>query len=429
MDLVGLGVLFALVAVNAVFVAAEYALVTVRRTRIQQLVEEGRIGARVVQQAIQNLDTMIAAIQVGITMVSLAIGWAGEPALSGFFLAAVSFVPEPYLSTFAHTVATLLSFVAATAITVVLGELTPKTIARQRSEQTALLLIPPLVIFERVLHPFVWLLTAAGRLVQRLLGLTPEEDATQHIHSVEELRLLVEASGEAGVLGAEQEQMVERIFDFTLWKAHEVMVPRTQMDAVPVDITLAALIDLTTTTRHTRYPVYQDTVDNIIGVIHVKDLITLTARGAVAASFNVGSLMQDVLMAPETISANRLLSLMRQQRRHLVERIVGEVHDEFETAEEAIAPLPDGTFRVKGMVPVRDIEERFDLEVEDEMIDTIGGLVFAELGRQAAVGDAVTIQGVRMEVTEIDGLRINLVRVWPRMEHPAPDEARDAGVA
>lgn len=450
MDLIGLGVLLALVAINATFVAAEFALVTVRRTRIQQLVEEGSMGARVVQQAIHNIDTMIAAIQVGITMVGLAIGAWGEPALASIFHTGLDVLPEEYRWAGAHIVASVISFAAATGITVILGELVPKSIARQHAERAALVLIPPLVVFERIVHPFVWLLSSSGRAVVRLLGLKPTDDTAQHIHTVEELKLLVEASGDAGVLAQDQEEMVERIFDFTLWKAHEVMVPRTQMDAVPLDMPLNALTELTTATRHTRYPVFEGTLDNVVGVIHVKDLLNLIAKGVTPGGFSVRALMQPVLMVPETISANRLLALMRQQRRHiailvdeyggtaglvtlddLVERIVGEVHGEFETGEEAIAEQPDGTYLIKGMVPIREIEERFDIEVEDEMIDTIGGLVFAELGRQAKVGDNIMFQGIRMEVAGVDGLRIDTVRVRRETQPDggSDDEARNAGVA
>lgn len=421
---VGLVSVVILVLLNGFFVATEFALVAVRRSRIEQLVAEGRRSAGVVKKALEHLDTYIAATQLGITMASLALGWLGEPALAHLIeplLAAL--LPGEWVVAGSHAVAVAVSFAIITALHIVLGELAPKGIALQRPEATALAVAIPITIFLRVFRPFIMFLNGIGNLVLRLFGFRTG-GGEEHVHTVEELRYLLRSSREAGVLESSEEEMVGRALSLGDITAHSVMVPRNEMTSVPIDISLDDLLDLVGSKRHVRFPVYEDDTDDVVGVIFLTD-VHAWSRTNPNEPFNMREAMRPPLYVPETIKGDGLLTQMRSARTHtaivvdeyggvagmvtlqdLLERIVGEIPEADEEARVNFEPLPDGSVRVDGLTPLADMEERFALDLEGVDADTVGGYVFEVLGRVPHEGDEVTLQSYTLQVTSMDGLRV-----------------------
>jgi CBS domain containing-hemolysin-like protein len=262
-----LAVLF-LVACNGFFVAGEFALVGARRTRIEQLVSEGSAAAKATQKAIDQLDSFIAATQLGITLASLGLGWIGEPAIAHLFEPLLHLLPPEWADTVGKSLAIVVAFAVVTLLHIVLGELTPKSIALQRPESVALFVARPITLFLRLFRPVIYIMNSVGNWVVRLLGFEPASGHAQ-VHSPEELEMLVHSTREAGLLEESEEQLLRRAFDFRDLQVRAVMRPRTEVDAVPVDLRLPELLKLIATLHHSRYPVYRS-LDTVIGVLHTK---------------------------------------------------------------------------------------------------------------------------------------------------------------
>ena len=306
--------IFGLVFANGFFVAAEFSLITVRKTRIDQLIAEGNRTARVVRRAMADPNSYIASTQLGITMASLGLGWIGEPALAAMFeppLRVVGGEPMAWFS--AHSIAVFFGFVVITALHIVLGELAPKTVALQYAERTSLLVVPPTHLFMRLCWPFIRLLNGTGRAVVRSFGLRAPSGHSL-VHSEEELKMLVTASQEAGVIEEEEEQMLHRVFGFADLTAGQVMVPRTEMVAIPATATLETLVDLIVSSGHDRLPVYGDDLDDVVGVLQLSDVLPVVARGS---PLDIVALAHEAMTVPETVTADTLLSDMRRKRTSL----------------------------------------------------------------------------------------------------------------
>lgn len=420
----------ALLLANAFFVAAEFALVTVRRTRVEQRASEGRATAQLLRRALGRLDTYIAACQLGITMASIGLGWIGEPALASLLEPAFGFLPERWTAVTSHGVALGIAFTAITGFHVVLGELSPKGVALQYAEKTAFAIIWPLHWFLLLFRPAIWLLNQAGWLVLRPLGI--RRRLTEHlVHSPEELRMLFEASEEAGVLGEHEELMLSRVLEFSGLAAHQVMVPRTEVVAISADADLRQALATVAAHGHTRYPVVRGGLDNVMGLLHSKDLLRVIHEGA-EDGFRVEKVMRPILRLPESLPIHIFFNEMRRRgtqmavaidefggtaglvtMEDILERIVGQLRDEFDRLEEPVRRLPDGGAVVDGLVLVQDVNESFGLHLEEEPYDTIGGYVFGRLGRRARVGDEVTVDGWNLRVLALDGLRVARVRLAP----------------
>src|SRR2546422_6832164 len=288
--------LLLLVCANGFFVAAEFSIVTVRKTRIDQLIAEGHRGARAVRRGVTAPDRYIAATQLGITMAALGLGWLAEPALATIIEPAFAFLPPYLAATTMHTISVALAFAIITAVEIIFGELTPKWIALQRPEATAIWVAKPLQIFMRVFWPFIRVVHSAAQAVIKALGLKGAQKRAM-VHSEEELKMLVTASQEAGVLEEQEEQMLHRVFGFADYTAAEMMVPRTEMAAVRSDASLAEVVDLVARGRHTSLPVYREEVDDVIGIVLVTDLVR--ALASPPANFNIGALAREALTVPE----------------------------------------------------------------------------------------------------------------------------------
>jgi CBS domain containing-hemolysin-like protein len=418
--------LLALVFANGFFVAAEFAIVTVRKTRIDQMIAEGHRGARAVRRAITDPDSYIAATQLGITMASIGLGWIGEPVLASMIQPLFVALPVNIAEATTHSVSVAIAFALVTALHIVLGELAPKTIALEKAEATALLVVKPTELFMKTFWPFIRLLNVAGRGVVNLLGLRSRGGHAM-VHSEEELKMLVTASQEAGVLEEQEEQMLHRVFGFADLTAGQVMVPRTELVAIPAETPLSAIAARIGTARETRLPVYRADLDDVVGMLHVTDV--LRALTAADATSNAGTIAREVLTIPETLGADDLLAEMRRRRvrealvideyggtaglvtfETLMERIVGEVPDQSGSGTARITVRDDGSADVDGLALVTDVNTQFGLNIDEDTYTTLGGYVLGRLGRRARIGDVMDVEGRRMRVDALDGWRV--ARVW-----------------
>ncbi len=443
--LVGILAVFVLVATNGFFVAAEFGLVKVRRglvkvrrTRIDELVAEGKRVAKVVQDELRHMDNYIAATQLGITLASLALGWIGEPSLAHLIEPLFAFSGGIAATELAHSAAIAISFFLITLLHIVLGELVPKSIALQRSEGTALFVARPLYLFARLFRPFIVFMNGLGNLVVGAFGL---QSASEHgsVHSVKELEMLVAQSHKAGLLDNEEEVLLRRIFDFGEKMAQHVMVPRAEIVGIPHNITIEDLQQKIAEEHYTRFPVYEGTLDNIIGLVHLKDVFTLLNKRDSDEPFAVQSILRPILTVPKTTSIPKLMTLMQSQKAHLavvigeygetagivtlediLEEIVGEVQDGFDTLEEGVRSevekLADGSYSVDGLMMVDAFAERFGVTFGALHSATIAGYVFGELGRIPTVGDSISVGKYQLQVEAMDHFRIARLRV-ERIEH------------
>jgi len=425
-----LAAVLALVAANGFFVAAEFAIVTVRKTRIDQLIAEGVSRAVGVRDAITEPDRFIAATQVGITMTSLGLGWIGEPTMAHAIEPLLGSLPADWAGAGAHSIAVGISFAVITSLHVVCGELAPKTIALQHAERTALLVTGPTRLFMRALWPFIALLNSLGTRMVRLLGLRPPSGHSM-VHSEEELKMLVTASQEAGVLEEDEEQMLHRVFGFGDLTAGHVMVPRTEMNGVRADATLQQLIDQVVRQPRPWLPVFGSGVDDVVGFLHVEDLFP--ALRDAAETFRITDYVREAVTVPETLKADDVLEEMKRHGTHhavvideyggtagivtfqgLMERIVGEVGSEFSAGRTRISVLPDGSAMVDGLALTADVNEQFGLHIDEDVYTTVGGFVLGLLGRRARLGDRVEVEGRTFRVDALDGLRVARVHLGRR---------------
>jgi putative hemolysin len=425
-----LGVLavFGLVLLNGFFVAAEFALVSVRKSRIDQLVNEGSRAARGVQKALTHLDTYIAATQLGITMASLALGFVGEPALAGLVEPHFAKVlPNEGARISAHGVAVGVAFAIATALHIVLGELAPKSVALQRPDTTSLWVTAPLDIFLKVFRPFIIFLNATGNMVVRLFGLKPVAEHAS-VHSVEELQLLVHSTREAGLLEPQQEQMVAGVFDFEDTTARQVMVPRLDVVAVEVESPLEEVVTLHLKSKRTRLPVYEAELDNIVGTANLLDVLDAQRR---RSDIGLREIIRPPFFVPETRRAGDLLADLQRHKRpmavvrdeygtltgivtveDLLEEIVGEINDEYDPVEEPeVVQLDAHTMLIDGRMSLVDFQERMGIAMPVGEVDTVGGFVFGLLGHQPQRGESGVWEGLIFRVEDTDGRRVQRVRV------------------
>jgi CBS domain containing-hemolysin-like protein len=406
-----------LLLVNAFFVAAEYAFVRVRSTQLQELIEAGSARARKAMRILLSLDSYISAIQLGVTFAALGIGLVGEPA--------VARVIDPVFEPLgAPVVVSVLSFLIAFALvtyaTVVLAELAPKYLALERALQLALLTAYPLDLFHALMRPFINVINGSAFGVLRLFGVRPGVEA--QAHSAEELRMLVAASTKNGILQESERVLVGNALDFAETLVRQVMVPRTEIVAIPDDSTVEGVVQLLRQSPFTRLPVYREDLDHIVGVVHVKDVVGAAPDRAVS------ELMRKPLYLPETAHLDRALAQFRRERVQLavvidefggtaglvtledvIEELVGEVQDEFDR-EAPMLREESGVYLINGLMTLPDVRERLGLDLADEPYDTVGGMIFGRLGRLAQVGDSVDVEGYRFTVTAVAGRRVAQVK-------------------
>jgi putative hemolysin len=429
-----------LVAANAFFAAAEFALVSIRETRIQQLIDSRRIGARIVQRLHRNLDEVVNGVQLGVTIVSLTLGWVGEPLLAQIMLGPVRDVP--HASVYAHGIAIAIAFVLITFLHVILGELVPKSLALQRSEQVALAVAAPMDVFLTLTRPLIYLMSRSAALVLRTFGSRKLRQGP--VHSPDELKLIVTASRQLGQIPPAQEEMIHSALELENITAREVMVPRPDIFSLPGDLTLDEGLSRIVEEQHSRIPIYdpQSGPEHIIGVLYEKDLMRWTrlrlatdpARGMISsriAGMKINQIMREILVVPETKVLSELLEEFKQRKRHMaivvdefgstagvitvediLEQLVGEMEDEFDVAPPEQPTLDDSILVLDGSINILDLEAQYEMSLpHDAGFETLAGFVLAQLQKIPETGESFEFEGHRFTVSEMDGYRIAKVKV------------------
>jgi CBS domain containing-hemolysin-like protein len=422
--LVGLAAVVVLVLANAFFVAAEFSLVGARRTRLDEMARAGDGKARLARRAVQSLDRYISATQLGITLTSLGLGWIGEPALAGLIRNAFSWLPAVLATIATHAVASVIAFAIITVLHIILGELVPKAVALVYPEVVATWLVVPLTGFAWVMAWPIAALKSSANALLKLMSISPP-GSQERLHSPDEIRILVEQSEEGGSLLKQDARLLEGVFEFSEKTAQEVMTPRTQMIALDADLSVEAAADEVAVARRSRYPVYTESLDEIVGVVHAKDILTaLRSR----PGQTVRSIMRPPLFVPGTREVEDVLADMKRLKTHLavvldeyggtaglvtmedlLEEIVGPIYDEYDPQDKA-AP-GDGAARLDGAMPITEFNAEFDAAVDDTDYTTLGGYVFGQLGRLPRQGDRVTVGPHVLEVVEMEGRRVKSLRL------------------
>ncbi len=412
-----------LVGLNGFFVAAEFALVRVRESRIVQLEQEGSARAGVVRETLRDLDSNLSVCQVGITVASLALGWVGEPAVSHLIepiLAGIGVASDRVVT----VVSVIIGFGVITYAHLVFGEQAPKYYSIQRAERVSLWISRPLNLFRLVLRPVVWVVNASTNFILRPWGIRLGKE--MEAHSEEELRIMISSSTASGVLDPEEREYLNNIFDFGDRVAREIMVPRPDIEALTSDAPLAELAEKAAFGRYTRYPVYEEDLDNILGAVHVKDLFR--AAGEDPSGFDIREVVRECLVVPENKPIEQILREFQTRKLQMaividewgsveglitiedvLEEIVGEIQDEFDEGEAAIELISDGLFAIDGRIPITEVNEHFDLDLPHEDFDTIGGYVLGSLGRPPEAGDSVEADGATLHVKSVDGQRVSML--------------------
>jgi len=424
--LINLVIITLLLLTNAFFVASEFALVSVRQTKILQLSNEGNLDAKLALKAIHDIDRYVAAVQLGITISSIGIGWVGESTLARIIEPIFDFLPSGIQAFATHTLAVGIAFAIITLLHVVVGELMPKSIALQYPEKTALWVAKPMYVITKLFAPFIYILNGLGNYLLKLMRIEP---ARGHhlVHSTEELNMLIDASFKGGVLNETEAEMLQNVFKFSDLIAKQVMIPRPDMVCIPLDIEENELKKLILENQYTRYPVYDTDLDHIVGILHVKDLYPLIVENN---PIDISKLQREPLLVPETMTMDNLAIEFKKQKGQMaivvdefggtsglitledvLEEIFGEVQDEFDEEEADIKQIAENTYEMLAKVRVDELGEFFGIEIDEEDIETIGGLVVKRLGRLAEEEDMVEDDYFKYQVLEIDGARIVKLRV------------------
>lgn len=436
----------ALILCNAFFVAAEFALVSLRRTRVQQLIQQDRPGARAVADLQANLDDFLPAVQLGVTLASLTLGWLGEPFVARFLLPWFSMLPHARL--YGSLLAAAVAFCLITYLEVIFGELVPKSLALRQGEKMALAIAGPISFFMRLTRPVVHLMNASAEVVLRLFRLSrlPERSA----HSPEELKLIATATRHMGLLPEKQEMIIHRVLDLDTITVREIMTPRQKMFSLPADLPLAEANARITQIQRSRIPVFDPAQgpEHIVGVVYAKDLarwmhfhaiIQGTAQNAPHAALargedsevRLGQLMHDVIVVPETKVVSDLLTEFQTRRRHLaivvdefgsvtglvtvedaLEQIVGEMEDEFDVRDSSMQKLPSGTLVLHGSVTLLDLETQMGWHLpHDGGVETLAGFLLVHMQKIPSVGDFIIHDGRKFTIVAMEDRRITRVRV------------------
>ena len=434
-DLVRIVAILLLVLGNAIFVAAEYALVTARRSRLEERAERSSRPARVAVELMDEPVRFISTVQVGITVSGILLGAIGEPLVSRYF----DFLPRG--------VAFAIAFVVLTYLSVVLGELVPKAISLQKAEAMAVALAIPLELLARVAHPLIWLLQVSANGVLRLLRVKPAP-AGMIAYTREDIRQSVAAAEDVGEIETAEEEMLYKVFDFADKEVSEVMVPRPEVVAISVDMPPEAALATVIDSPFTRYPVYRQSLDHIAGVLHVRDLFSAIHDEGIA-NVRLEAILRDPFIVPETKDLAALLADFRRTKQHMavvvdeygatqgivtledvIEELVGEIEDEFDLPDTSIERVDESTIRIEGTYTIDDFNEAFGTTLEQEDFHTMAGLVFGELGRQPQSGDEILVDGLRLEVIEVAGSRILRLEVQFGVEpEPGPGTESEAPAA
>ncbi|WP_019244190.1 MULTISPECIES: hemolysin family protein [Bacillus] len=426
MDILNLVLLAILIALTGFFVATEFAMVKVRTTRINQLVEEGKAGSKAAHQVVTHLDEYLSACQLGITVTALGLGWLGEPTVERLLFPIFERLNVD--ATISHVLSFIIAFVAVTFLHVVVGELAPKTVAIQKAETITLLFAKPLIWFYKIMYPFIWLLNGSARLLVGIFGLKPTSEHEMS-HSEEEVRMILSESYKSGEINQTELTYMNNIFEFDNRIAKEIMVPRTSITTVAIDDTLEQILTLVDTEKYSRYPVVDGDKDSIVGILNIKDILS-AQRKFKPTDQPLPQIMKPIISIIETVPINDLLLKMQKERTQMailfdeyggtsglvtiediLEEIVGEIRDEFDADEVAdIRKITDSHFIISSMVLIEEVNDLLGIHLSEEEVDTIGGWVLTQK-YEVSVGDIIESEGYRFKIMEMDGLQILFLEV------------------
>lgn len=416
-----------LLLLNGFFVAAEFALVGVRKTRIVQLSNEGNFDAKLALDAVKNIDRYIAAVQLGITISSLGIGWVGESTIARLIHPLFGFLPDSFESFTTHTVAITIAFALITVLHVVIGELMPKSIALQFPEGTTLFVAKPMYVVTRLFAPMIFLLNGLGNILLRMCRIEP---ASGHhmVHSTEELNMLIDASYKGGVLNEKETEMLQNVFKFSDLTAEQIMIPRPDMVCIPLDISQENLSKILIENQYTRYPVYGSDLDHIVGFLHIKDIYPIIAEHK---KIELSSILREAFFIPETMTIDNLAVEFQKRSfqmaivvdefggtsglvtlEDVLEEIFGEVQDEFDEEEKDVKQTGENVYEICGKMRTDEFNEYFNVSLDDdEDVKTIGGYFVKKLGRIAKENDEVSDEFFTYRVVKTDSARVLKLRI------------------
>ena len=422
-----------LIFMNGFFVAAEFCCVKMRTSRLETLIAEGSSRAGYAKQLTEHLDYSLSVTQFGITLASLGLGWVGEPAIATLILPVTQAAGLP--DEVGHTAALAIAFTIITSLHIVLGELTPKSMAIANVENIMLAIAFPMVLFGRVMRPFVWILNTVANYISRRLGYDVKGE-NEDAHTEEEIRLLMKESFRQGLINSTEADFVDNVFSFTELNAREIMVPRTDMICLYLDDTSAERIKTILEEQQTRYPVCYEDKDHIIGLIHVKDLLPPLIRGE---RLNLRRYIRKALVVPESMDGSVLLRTMQEQGSQLaivvdeyggtagmvtvediIEQIVGDIRDEFDEERESVEWRAGDVCSVDAKLLLEEVADLLAVRIEDEDVDSIGGWLYDQLGEAPRVGQMAAHAGTLFYVEEVDGVRIT--RVLVHLLHTVAEE-------
>lgn len=413
-----------LIAMNGFFVAAEFACVKIRPSRLETLIQEGSRQAKYAKKLTDHLDASLSVTQLGITLASLGLGWVGEPAVATLILPITHAVGLD--DVVGHTISLALAFSIITGLHIVLGELTPKTMAIQNVEKIMLSVALPMLVFHRVMYPFVWLLNHVANWVAHRMGFHTASEGDD-AHTEEEIRLLMEESHRQGLIDDTEVDFVDNVFDFTDLNVREIMTPRTDMVCLYLENTMEENIQTILEEQLTRYPICREDKDHIVGFLHVKDLMRVMAEGRKP---NLRRLARKALIVPESMDVSVLLKTMQKQRSQMaivvdeyggtagmvtiediVEEIVGDIQDEFDEERPTAERRGKRIFSVDAKMLLEELEDILEIDIEDEDVDTVGGWLYDQIGQTPRVGQMAAAGGNLFYVEEVDGVRITRVLI------------------
>ncbi|MBQ1890248.1 HlyC/CorC family transporter [Selenomonas caprae] len=422
-----------LIFMNGFFVAAEFACVKIRPSRLETLIQEGSKRAAYAKRLTDHLDASLSVTQLGITLASLGLGWVGEPAVATLILPVTQAMGID--ATIGHTISLVLAFSIITAGHIILGELTPKTMAIQSVEKIMLAVALPMLIFHKVMYPFVWLLNHVANWVTRRMGFEAATEG-ENAHTEEEIRLLMEESHRQGLIDDTEANFVDNVFDFTELNVREIMTPRTDMVVLYLEDSFEDNLAIIMEEQLTRYPICREDKDHIIGFLHVKDLMKLMVEGKKP---NLRKLARKALVVPESMDVNVLLKTMQGSHSQLaivvdefggtagmvtiediVEEIVGDIQDEFDEERPTAEARGNHVYSVDAKMLLEELEDILEIKIEDEDVDSVGGWLYDQIGGEPQVGQMAAAAGNLLFVEEVDGARIT--RVLVKLENPLTEE-------
>jgi len=439
--LINLTIVAFLLFANGFFVASEFALVAARKTRLSQLENEGNKEAKMALKAINRLDKTMATAQLGITISSIGLGWVGEMTFAKMFMPLFAFLPETINGFATHSISIVLAFSLVTLLHVVLGELMPRSVALHAPEKFSLIIARPMNAITKIFTPLVWIFNGLGNFLLSLIKIPPAH--TGHIvHSMEEIDMIIDASHKEGVLNDTEKEILQNVFKFSDIIAKQVMVPRPDVIAIPINTTSDELNKIIMEHQYTRYPVYDDDLDHVLGLLHVKDVYPLICE---SRRIDLKNILREAILVPETITMDNLVLEFKKTKSQMavvvdefgstsgiitledvIEEIFGEVQDEFDEEEADIRQIYENEFIANAMVRLDEFNEYFEdreieVDFEDEDVETLGGLVVKYLGHIAKNNDEVEFDGFWFKVLETDGARVLKLKIRKLPEADALD--------